>query len=406
MGRLRNIFHCLFPRPKKLWVINFSAQQLKGVLLVKKLRGGFTCQLEKAVTLASDFHLEMAAPKELQALFATLLPSLLQSELTSAVLVLDSAMIQVLTLTLETSMLCQDPVGQMQKIAVELEPKLGLMADEFCFDYAVTKATSHEVTYQVYVSHKASLLSCAQVLRDQGLCVAAIGHTDCDYGQGWQPKLKPLNLTSKKANGLSGYQVWAAGQQSGCCLNLLPWREAWVLRRRRRFLMQLTCLAAAVLGLSVSYGYWQKDMLAEAQIELAALKRIGATVDQRLLALQKSKSQLNALQKRIETFASLTEGRGRIVSLLNWLPEAMPKGLVLTRLAIGPSQIAFSGQSAANKDVSQFLRAIGEYPQLKAGNLEVIQKPIAERKKGVSHFVLTTAWQTMPAANAVEGGGA
>lgn len=145
-------------------------------------------------------------------------------------------------------------------------------------------------------------------------------------------------------------------------INLLPWRAARGLQRRREFFIQLIAAALAGFGALLLWGFYmtqridnQNDRNAYLQSEVKQLDvRIAKIKD-----LEKIRGQLLARKQIIE---QLQSDRSQMVHLFDELVKTIPSNVRLTALKQSGQQLSLDGVAQSNTSVAEYMRNIETSP--------------------------------------------
>jgi type IV pilus assembly protein PilN len=170
-------------------------------------------------------------------------------------------------------------------------------------------------------------------------------------------------------------------------INLLPWREAALARRRVEFgiaagaALGVTLLAAVLTHIQIEgqIGHQQaRNQLLEA--EIARLNRQIKEIND----LEKVKADLLA---RMDIIQQLQSSRPEIVRLFDELVVAIPDGVYLTKLDQEGRAVVVEGRAQSNARVSAFMRSIEASEWIGSPRLLLIENK-DKTGTGLSHFRL------------------
>lgn len=141
-------------------------------------------------------------------------------------------------------------------------------------------------------------------------------------------------------------------------VNLLPWREAMDLRRKKQFgLLVVLCLVFTVLlGSLVDWLVMQQVERQQArnqhlQTEITAL-------DIQLAEIGKIKQRRQELIARMRLIEGLQERRNLPVKFFSQLPNMVPNGVYLDQLQLQGAKIDVTGKTEAYGRVANMMRRI------------------------------------------------
>lgn len=160
-------------------------------------------------------------------------------------------------------------------------------------------------------------------------------------------------------------------------INLLPWREAKLKRRKREFLISL--LAGVLLTISLMLG-WHFLNERIKQIQQERIHRLNteiAAVDKILEEIKDIDRTRKRLQIKIDVIQTLQRSRPESVHLMDEMVTMMPEGVLLDRIAQAGDKIEIQGTAQSNTRVSALMRNISESDWIDKPRLHVIQNPQA-----------------------------
>jgi type IV pilus assembly protein PilN len=139
-------------------------------------------------------------------------------------------------------------------------------------------------------------------------------------------------------------------------INLLPYREARRLARRRQFFLGVALSVAAGVGL-VAAGLSGLTQLTFVQEERNAyLKTEVSLLDGQIKDIASLRAEIDALKARLQAIEDLQTDRNVPVHLLNELVRLAPDGLVLKSLVQTGGDIVLTGVAQSNERVSELMR--------------------------------------------------
>ena len=177
-------------------------------------------------------------------------------------------------------------------------------------------------------------------------------------------------------------------------INLLPWREALRVKRKKDFLMQiLGMVILTALGLL----YWH--MFVQQQIDHqgnrnAYLRSEIKAVDKKIEEIKELEKRRAQLIARMNVIQDLQVSRPQVVHLFDELVETIPEGAYLVNLNQKGASVTVGGRAQSNARVSAYMRNIDAAEWMGGSVLKIIQSK-DKTATGMSHFSLV-ARQTNP----------
>ncbi len=141
-------------------------------------------------------------------------------------------------------------------------------------------------------------------------------------------------------------------------INLLPYREAQRLARRRLFFLSLALSVVAGVGLVAagSSGLAQQTFAQEGRN--AYLQTEISRLDGEIKDIASLRVEIDALKARLKSIEDLQTDRNIPVHLLNEVARLAPEGLHLKSLAQTGVDVILTGVAHSNERVSELLRNV------------------------------------------------
>lgn len=161
-------------------------------------------------------------------------------------------------------------------------------------------------------------------------------------------------------------------------INLLPWREARLLRRRQLFFVSIG--GAVTFALLGTAGVYMLMASAVAERERHNVD-LGEQISEMTKLTSEQEAQSADLRRQQAIFAQsrqLHAARIRHSRLLSALPQTLPQGLALDELRFDPTAIQLTGSAASARHVSQWLQMLETHVDIATAELQILrlnQKP-------------------------------
>ena len=141
-------------------------------------------------------------------------------------------------------------------------------------------------------------------------------------------------------------------------INLLPWRQALVERRRKYFLALLLAFAAVALAT-----VWLADQVIDQAIDRQVTRNehqsqeIGV-LDARIKTIDDLQEQSQQLAQRMKVMQDLHDGRSSGAQLLDQLARAMPEGVHLHEVVAKGDTVSIRGTAESSQDIARLMRSL------------------------------------------------
>ncbi len=142
-------------------------------------------------------------------------------------------------------------------------------------------------------------------------------------------------------------------------INLLPYREALLAKKKKQF--QTILLAAALIGIGLaSFGYFVIDTMIRSQQQRVqdlqdGIKKLNDEIDQ-IGTLNQQRKNFIARQKKVE---ELSNRRFEAAHILDTLNTVTPLGLYITSItAEDPSTYIINGRAYSETRIANFMSAL------------------------------------------------
>lgn len=143
-------------------------------------------------------------------------------------------------------------------------------------------------------------------------------------------------------------------------INLLPWRDMQRQALRRYFFIKLAFTFLAVLFVTLMLRQIQSVRLDAQTTRNDILQQEITLLSSTLNTFSRKELVRDTLQKRLELVNALQKQRNNATLLLNLLPEVMPEGVVLYKVAMTAGKVKVEGRSRSNAQLAHFLARLEE----------------------------------------------
>lgn len=156
-------------------------------------------------------------------------------------------------------------------------------------------------------------------------------------------------------------------------INLLPWREERVARRRLYFLVFL--LAVGVVALAA---LWLANEVIDQAIDRQVNRNNhlskGVTVlDSRIKTIDDLHEQRQQVMERMKVVQDMQQDRSTGGDLLDRLARAVPDGVQLQSVSVEGRSVQISGHADSNHDVARLMRGLEAADGLQAPQLQQVE---------------------------------
>ncbi|MGF6099020.1 PilN domain-containing protein [Pseudomonas sp. 18175] len=168
-------------------------------------------------------------------------------------------------------------------------------------------------------------------------------------------------------------------------INLLPWRQALVQRRRKYFLALLLAFAAVALA-----AVWLADQVIDQAIDRQVtrnnhLDKDVAVLDSRIKTIDDLQVQSQQLAERMKVVQDLHDGRSSSAQLLEQLARTVPDGVHLHEVVAKGNTVSISGSAESSQDIAQLMRRLETSEGTRATRLQHVR---TEGVRGNNEFQL------------------
>ncbi len=141
-------------------------------------------------------------------------------------------------------------------------------------------------------------------------------------------------------------------------INLLPWRQALVERRRKYFLALLLAFAAMALTT-----VWLANQVIDHAIDRQVTRNDHTgkdidIVDGRIKTIDELQEQSQQLAQRMKVVQDLQDGRSSGTQLLDQLTRAMPEGVHLHEVVAKGDTVSIRGTAESSQDIARLMRSL------------------------------------------------
>lgn len=152
--------------------------------------------------------------------------------------------------------------------------------------------------------------------------------------------------------------VWHCGVVAVAELNLLPWREAARISRRRQFQAWLWGVVVAVVLLLCAGDRYMNHALAQQRERNAGLHARIATLDKGLDEDHQLQARIATLTEQLAALQALQRSSSRVAQLLEALVHTLPAGLYYDSLSRRGDFLTLVGVSESPQQISLLRRAL------------------------------------------------
>jgi len=142
-------------------------------------------------------------------------------------------------------------------------------------------------------------------------------------------------------------------------INLLPYREEELKRRKRSF-FALLILGGILGGLVVLlFAGFMAVRIADQNARNSLIKAENTKLDGQIKEVATLKDEIQALKARQDAVEDLQADRNQPVYLMNELVQQTPEGIYLKSIKQDGQRVALSGYAQSNERVAEYLRNLG-----------------------------------------------
>lgn len=169
-------------------------------------------------------------------------------------------------------------------------------------------------------------------------------------------------------------------------INLLPWRQEQLERRRKYFLGFLFSIAVVALA-----AVWLADRAISRAIDRQVarnnlLRQEVSVLDSRIKAIEGLHEQRQQLMARMKVVQGLQADRSTGGRLFDQLARTVPAGVQLRGVTVSGATVGISAMAASNHDVVQLMRSLQASSAMKSPSLQHVR---AEKDGSGNIFQLT-----------------
>ncbi|OOZ12265.1 PilN domain-containing protein [Solemya velum gill symbiont] len=156
-------------------------------------------------------------------------------------------------------------------------------------------------------------------------------------------------------------------------INLLPWREARLSRRKTGFVISMLAGIALTLALMLGWHFLNERIKQIQEERIDRLNAEIAAVDKILAEIKDIDRTRKRLQIKIDVIQKLQRSRPESVHLMDEMVTMMPEGVLLDKISQGGDKIEIEGTAQSNTRVSALMRNISESNWITQPRLHVIE---------------------------------
>jgi len=139
-------------------------------------------------------------------------------------------------------------------------------------------------------------------------------------------------------------------------INLLPWREEKIERRKQQVILLISFFAGLTFFLVLSMHCILSYQIAKQEALNERLRAENIELNKKIMAISELKKEKENLLTRMEVIQQLQRDRPKIVQLFDTISRIIPDGLYLTNLTRTGNHIFMEGKAESNTRVSKFMR--------------------------------------------------
>lgn len=170
-------------------------------------------------------------------------------------------------------------------------------------------------------------------------------------------------------------------------INLLPWRERIIEKKKRQFFgICAAVVAVALLTNGIIYlveGKKVTAQLARNSLLQAQINLLNTSKKQQ----QKLDDKKTELFAQMQTLVTLNNQRIKIAELLNTLPKLLPENVYLSSLSVDENKVTLQGEAPASTQASALIENIKKQAGWKNASLEEMSS--SNKAVGKSLFRIT-----------------
>ncbi|GAA0822890.1 PilN domain-containing protein [Colwellia sp. D2M02] len=141
-------------------------------------------------------------------------------------------------------------------------------------------------------------------------------------------------------------------------INLLPWREASLKRKKKEYFTILTAVGLTALALVLIVNFYYQARIDGQNSRNQFLKNEIAQLDIQISEIRTLNEKKDALQKRIDVIEQLQRSRNVGTQVLDEIAKIVPNGIYITQLEKQGNVIYLTGKSESNNHLANMIRAI------------------------------------------------
>lgn len=173
-------------------------------------------------------------------------------------------------------------------------------------------------------------------------------------------------------------------------VNLLPWREAALQRRARRYLALLLLLNLLLLALAASAFWRGQSARSHSQAALLLLDQRYEALSAEYQRTQQAQAALTRLAQQQQTRQQLAQRNSRYLALLQHLPLAIPDNVWLTSLQDRGEVLELRGISQDYFASMAFMHSLAQGGQL----WPIVLSELQLQQDRHYRFMLSASWRS------------
>ncbi len=141
-------------------------------------------------------------------------------------------------------------------------------------------------------------------------------------------------------------------------INLLPWREAALKRKKKEYFTILTAVGLCTLAIVLAINFYFQVRLNGQNSRNHFLKNEIALLDIQIAEIKTLNEKKSALQNRIDVIEQLQRSRNVGTQVLDELAKVIPSGIYIVELEKQSNSLHITGKSESNNHLANMIRAI------------------------------------------------
>ena len=156
-------------------------------------------------------------------------------------------------------------------------------------------------------------------------------------------------------------------------INLLPWREEYIIFKNKIFLTIAGVIIASCAGGVYMVGLQIKKMATKEQLAAGIIRKEGNRLETVIKEIKGLQEQKIILLERRDVIQALQASRPFIVKVFDGIARAVPTGLHLNIIRRTGKRLTINGFSESNAKISEFMKILNKMDWLTETNLREIK---------------------------------